>query len=118
MTYKEFCGLYSRKKTPEQGFVDIYNEVKSMLPEEKLKMKAFLDREIEVFNHLERGINILSIILTLMLAVADLNTTKDVGLWSYVLLIAIVIVISWCIIGGKRKYVYLMSVIDNIKTEV
>lgn len=115
MIYKDFVSLYGgRKENPEHRFNNVFNAVKQMDEKEKTKMKASLDRELEVYSFLERGSNMLSIILTLMLALADWGMTDKVEIGLLILLIMAVIFVAWLLGGEKGKYIYLMSVIDNV----
>lgn len=117
MNYIDFKKLYFAKPkspTEEEKFNIIYEKVVDLSEAEKIKIKSSLKRDIEYYNHVEKGIGVLSILLTLIIKFIDINSIADIKMALYALLIVFTIYFVWCASRKKIDYTYLLSIVDSI----
>ena len=117
MNYSDFKKMYFGKPkspTEEEKFTSIYEKVIELSEVEKVKIKSFLKRDIEYYNHMEKGIGVLSILLTLIIKFIDINSIADFKLALYAMLLVCTIYFFWCALRKKTDYIYLLSIIDIV----
>ncbi|GLB28134.1 hypothetical protein LAD12857_00570 [Lacrimispora amygdalina] len=117
MNYSDFKKMYFGKPkspTEEEKFNSIYEKVIDLSEVEKVKIKSFLKRDIEYYNHMEKGIGVLSILLTLIIKFIDINSIADYKLALYAMLLVCVIYFFWCALRKRTDYVYLLSIIESL----
>lgn len=117
MNYIDFKKLYFAKPkspTEEEKFNIIYEKVVDLSEAEKIKIKSSLKRDIVYHNHMEKGIGVLSILLTLIIRFIDMNNIADIKLALYALLIIFAIYFVWYASRKKMDYTYLLSIVDSV----
>ena len=83
-----------------------------MPADEKMKMRASIERDLETYDHIEKGGGVISVLLTLMLSLKDFGVTNTVENGIMIILLASVVSMIWIVTGEKKKYVYLRTLLQ------